>query len=40
MPADAVVKRIRVYTSNGLWIEAIEFFNKEGASILKAGRNF
>ncbi len=41
LPANAVVKRIRVYTYNGSWIEAIEFFNKEEASILKTnGRRF
>ncbi len=40
LPADAIVKRIRVYTYSGSWIEAIEFFNKDGASILKAGKNF
>ncbi len=41
LPADAVVKRIRVYTYEGRWIEAIELFNKDGASILKTnGRRF
>jgi hypothetical protein len=41
LPADAVVKRIRVYTYEGSFIEAIEFFNKDGASILKTnGRKF
>ena len=40
LPYDATVKRIRVYTYNKSYIEAIEFCDKDSKSILKAGRTF
>ena len=40
-PSDALVSKIRIYTpSDEGHIEAIEFFDINGISILKAGRNF
>ena len=40
LPPLAVVKKIRVYTDNNQYVDAIEFFDKNRVSILKAGRQF
>jgi hypothetical protein len=41
LPALGSVKKIRVYTNTNTFVEAIEFFDKDGVSKLKStGRNF
>ncbi len=36
LPALGSVKKIRVYTNANQWVEAIEFFDKDGVSKLKS----
>ena len=41
LPTLGSVKKIRVYTWENRWVEAIEFFDKDGVSKLKStGREF